>query len=313
VLECTAIAKRGLPNNAEAGLLEALMDRRQGNWEKAIREFNEVITRDRANKLSNLELAITLFCMRRLDAAGQAFNRAIDLAADQPILKVLQAYYVVFMKTGSSTAIRSAISALPASMADNLDGLLPTELMYQHQQVLPPFEKLGSIPTPIIAVLEILLAKDPGQRFQNPGQLQKAVSVARALSSGSNLSANDLRLSGDAIPQRSRHRPRNSSWRWPTVSGLSLAALLLGWFFFSTYRSFIFDYKGAETAIAEKSIAVLPFESLSGIKTTPKGAGYNTSKTCWTAKDSLGTWLALRPNRCKPMRRFFHFAIEAKS
>jgi tetratricopeptide (TPR) repeat protein len=41
-----AIAKHGLPNNVDAILLEAYMDRRQGNWEKAIEEFNEVIARD---------------------------------------------------------------------------------------------------------------------------------------------------------------------------------------------------------------------------------------------------------------------------
>jgi TolB-like protein len=118
-----AIAKRGLPNDIEAILLGAFMDRRQGNFEKAIREFNEAVTRDRANKQSIVELAITLFDTRQLDAAGQAFNRAIDLAPDEPIFKILKAYWVTFMKTGSTTAIGSAITTLPASMADDLDVL----------------------------------------------------------------------------------------------------------------------------------------------------------------------------------------------
>ena len=74
-----AIARRGLPNNVEAILLGALMDRRQGNFEKAIREFKEAMTRDRANEQSIVELAITLFTTRQFDAAEQAFNRAIDL------------------------------------------------------------------------------------------------------------------------------------------------------------------------------------------------------------------------------------------
>jgi TolB-like protein len=46
------IAKRGLPNNVDASLLEAYMDRRQGNCEKAIREFNEVIARDPRNAIA---------------------------------------------------------------------------------------------------------------------------------------------------------------------------------------------------------------------------------------------------------------------
>ena len=61
-----------------------------------------------------------------------------------------------------------------------LSGKLPfqgsaTELMRQHQHAAPPIEKLRNVPAPIIVVVEILLAKDPGQRFQDPMQLQRAL------------------------------------------------------------------------------------------------------------------------------------------
>jgi len=46
-----AIAKRGLPNNVDAILLEASMDRRQGNWEKAVQEESEAVTLDPRNPL----------------------------------------------------------------------------------------------------------------------------------------------------------------------------------------------------------------------------------------------------------------------
>jgi Flp pilus assembly protein TadD len=118
-----AIARRGLPNDVKAIWLAALMDRRQGNFEKAIWQFNEAITRDPANKASIVELALTLVCIRQLDAAGQAFNRAIRLAPDQPELEVQKALYVTFWKTGNNTAMKSAIAAFSASMANDRDML----------------------------------------------------------------------------------------------------------------------------------------------------------------------------------------------
>ena len=65
-----------------------------------------------------------------------------------------------------------------------LSGKLPfqgsvAELMYQHQHAVPPMVKLRNIPAPIIALLEVLLAKDPSQRFQSPPQLQQALATVR--------------------------------------------------------------------------------------------------------------------------------------
>jgi TolB-like protein len=114
-----AIALRGLPNNSDAMSLEASMDRREGNLEKAIQEFNEAIAVDPRNPGAISDLAYTLFMTRQLDAAGYAFDRAIDLAPDQPMLKVQKALYVTFFKTGNNTALRSITAAVPASMAED--------------------------------------------------------------------------------------------------------------------------------------------------------------------------------------------------
>jgi tetratricopeptide (TPR) repeat protein len=59
--EQLGIARRGLPNDVEAVLLAAAMDRRQGRFEKAIVEFNEAITLDPRNPVSISELALSLF------------------------------------------------------------------------------------------------------------------------------------------------------------------------------------------------------------------------------------------------------------
>lgn len=72
-----AITKRGLPNNVEVSQLEAYMDRRQGNFAKAIQEFSETNPRDPFNAISISELATTLSGLRQFRAAEQAYNRLI--------------------------------------------------------------------------------------------------------------------------------------------------------------------------------------------------------------------------------------------
>jgi tetratricopeptide (TPR) repeat protein len=118
-----AIAGRSLANNAEGFLLEALIDRRQGNFEKAIREFNEAITHDPRNSASIGSLGTTFYVTRQFDKAEQVYDRLIGLLPDQPMLKVQKAFIVTFMKTGDGTALRSAIAAIPPSMADDRDVL----------------------------------------------------------------------------------------------------------------------------------------------------------------------------------------------
>jgi serine/threonine protein kinase len=46
---------------------------------------------------------------------------------------------------------------------------------YQHQHVPLPLELLEAVPQPIVVLLEVLLEKDPGRRFQNPTHLLKAI------------------------------------------------------------------------------------------------------------------------------------------
>jgi serine/threonine protein kinase/tetratricopeptide (TPR) repeat protein len=173
---------------------------------------------------------------------------------------------------GIGIDIRSDLYSLGITLWEMLSGKLPfqgsaTELMYQHQHAPPPIEKLRNVPEPIIAVLEILLAKDPGQRFHSAAQLQKALlRVREALASGSRLSANDLRSTRDKTTGQSKRKPTNRAFRWYAVSGLCLAGLLLGWYCFSNYRGSVFDHRSAEPGATAKSIAVLPFENISANK-----------------------------------------------
>jgi hypothetical protein len=50
-------------------------------------------------------------------------------------------------------------------------------VMYQHQHGPLPLERLKVLPQPVVVLLEKLLEKDPGRRFQNPAELLKAVAT----------------------------------------------------------------------------------------------------------------------------------------
>ena len=52
--------------------------------------------------------------------------------------------------------------------------------MYQHQHTPLPLNELEGAPQPLIILLEALLEKDPGRRFQNPGELLKAIPTITA-------------------------------------------------------------------------------------------------------------------------------------
>jgi serine/threonine protein kinase/Tfp pilus assembly protein PilF len=111
------VAKRGMPNNPEVIWVAALMDRRQGHFEKAIQKFGEAITVDPRNPM--IELVNTLVITREFSAAEQQYDRAISLAPDHQLLKVLKAYFITFLKTGDNTAFRSELANLPRSMAED--------------------------------------------------------------------------------------------------------------------------------------------------------------------------------------------------
>jgi hypothetical protein len=51
----------------------------------------------------------------------------------------------------------------------------PAEVMYRHQHAPLPLEQLEDVPQPVVVLLELLLEKDPGRRFQNPAELLKVI------------------------------------------------------------------------------------------------------------------------------------------
>ena len=121
-----AIAKRTLTNNPEVILLEAFIDRRQGNLEEAIERFNEVIAWDPGNSVAIAILAETLSYSRQYRAAEQAYDRLIALLPDRSTLKIDKAYAELW-RTGDNTAVHSAIAALPPFVREEI-GVLSSRL-----------------------------------------------------------------------------------------------------------------------------------------------------------------------------------------
>ncbi len=113
------IARQSMPNSVAATDLEALLDRRAGNFEKAIQELRKSNELDPRNPIPVSTLAMTLEMNRQFAAAEVAFDRAIELAPDQPMLKVQKAAAFNLNNTGDTRPLRSAIAGLPASMAND--------------------------------------------------------------------------------------------------------------------------------------------------------------------------------------------------
>jgi serine/threonine protein kinase/Flp pilus assembly protein TadD len=112
-----AIAKPGLPNSTDALELPAFIDRRQGRFEKAVEGFSAAVQLDPRNVNPMVDLAYTLFVIRRFRAASVAYDRLIAFVPDEPAYKIEKQLFVTFMESGDETGLRQAISQTPPSSA----------------------------------------------------------------------------------------------------------------------------------------------------------------------------------------------------
>ena len=120
--EQLSIARRGLPNDVGAIALDGYIDRRQGQFGKAVQEFKDATTRDPSNSVLVEALGTTLQAARQWRASEQMYDRLAELRPEQLILKTFKPI-IVFYETADDGAIRTALAALPSSMANDRGAL----------------------------------------------------------------------------------------------------------------------------------------------------------------------------------------------
>jgi predicted ATPase/uncharacterized Zn finger protein (UPF0148 family) len=124
---------------------------------------------------------------------------------------------------GVGVDIRSDLYSLGVMLWEMVTGYAlfrgsPAELMYQHQHAPLPLYLLESVPQPVVVLIELLLEKDPGRRFQNPAELLKVMpTISGAIDSRGRLSRQSFQKTamanlrvGTRIP-RARRGPKKVS------------------------------------------------------------------------------------------------------
>jgi predicted ATPase len=81
-------------------------------------------------------------------------------------------------------------------------------VMFQHQHTPLPLEELEGVPQPLVVLLEALLEKDPARRFQNPGELLKAIpTIAGRIDARRRITREDLHKTLTAPSRVGTRRP----------------------------------------------------------------------------------------------------------
>src|SRR5208282_764772 len=84
----------------------------------------------------------------------------------------------------------------------------PAKVMYQHQHAPLPLDLLEAVSQPIVVLLDVLLEKDPGRRFQNPAEFLKAIpTIKAAIDAGRRITRQSLQKSVSTTSRVETRKP----------------------------------------------------------------------------------------------------------
>jgi TolB-like protein/Flp pilus assembly protein TadD/tRNA A-37 threonylcarbamoyl transferase component Bud32 len=106
-------AQRALPNNAEIFKLLGAIDRRQGRWDEAIRNFKHAVDLDPRNASNMIDVGYTYFKLRRYEEAIAMANRLQALEPQSAIVRAGRAW-VGFNAQGDMTSFRAVLNRIEA-------------------------------------------------------------------------------------------------------------------------------------------------------------------------------------------------------
>src|SRR6516162_2742049 len=138
---------------------------------------------------------------------------------------------------GIGADIRSDLYSLGITLWEMVTGKTPFrgapgEVMHQHQHSPLPLEELEAVPQPLVVLLETLLEKDPGQRFQDPGELLKAIpTITARIEAGRRITREALhKMPPAAAPARTRRPPPKLASLYAGVAALFMLAAAGAWY-----------------------------------------------------------------------------------
>ena len=112
------IARRGLPNDAQAYLAIGAIQRRQGKWAESTANLEKAAALDPKNESILMNLAYSYMALRNFEAADKTVDRAIAAAPNSFETVVFKGYVAAAWKGDLSTADKQ-FSAIPSDIDPN--------------------------------------------------------------------------------------------------------------------------------------------------------------------------------------------------